>query len=137
MRILKLKKTVKTLNLLLKKRIKNCKKQEEKIMEIQVDDTNFEKEVLKSELPVLVDYWAQWCGPCLAVGPTVKQIAEEYAGKIKVCKVNVDFAQTTAGKNCVQSIPTLAVFKNGKEAERLVGAVPKQRIEKMIKPYLG
>ncbi len=105
--------------------------------EVEVNDSNFKKEVVDSELPVLVDFWAAWCGPCLAIGPTVKQIAEEYAGKIKVCKVNVDAAQETAMKNMVQSIPTLALFKNGKEVDRLVGGVPKQYIEKLIKPHIA
>jgi thioredoxin 1 len=106
-------------------------------MEVIVDDNNFEAEVLMSELPVLVDFWAEWCGPCVAVGPTVKQIAHEYKGRLKVCKVNVDLAQAVSGKCLVQSIPTLAVFKGGKEVDRIIGAVPKQSLEKFVKPYLG
>jgi thioredoxin 1 len=105
-------------------------------MEKHADDKSFKKEVLESELPVLVDFWAAWCGPCMAIGPTIEQIAREYDGKIKVCKVNVDNAPATAQKYCVQSIPTLSVFVKGKEVDREVGGLPKASIEKFFEKYL-
>ena len=101
-------------------------------MEIEVNDKNFEKEVLKSDMPVLVDFWADWCMPCKMVAPIVKEIAEEYDGKIKVCKLNVDNAPATAGAYNVMSIPTLAIFKNGKIADTIVGLVAKEKIKAMI-----
>jgi len=105
-------------------------------MEKHADDKSFKKEVLDSELPVLVDFWASWCGPCMAIGPTIEQIAREYAGKLNVCKVNVDNAPGTAQKYCVQSIPTLSVFLKGKEVDRVVGGLPKASIEKFFGKYL-
>ncbi len=105
-------------------------------MEIKVNDDNFEQEVLQSELPVFVDFWAPWCGPCQMVGPVVEEIAKEYEGKLKVCKVNVDEANRTAVKYKVMSIPTLAVFKGGEVVEKTVGALPKSEIEKIIAPYI-
>jgi thioredoxin 1 len=97
-------------------------------MEVTVDDTNFRQEVLESELPVLVDFWAPWCGPCNMVAPVVAEIAKEYAGKIKVCKVNVDSAVATTNTFGIASIPTLMVFKQGKVVDQIVGAVPKSQI---------
>ena len=105
-------------------------------MEIKVDDTNFKQEVLESDIPVLVDFWAEWCGPCRMVTPTVEEIAEEYDGKLKVCKLNVDEAPATASEYGIMSIPTLAVFKNGEVVERIIGAVPKPQIEEKIKPHI-
>ena len=105
-------------------------------MEVNVNDKNFKQEVLESTTPVLVDFWAEWCGPCLMVGPVVKEIAEEYTGKLKVCKVNVDEANSTAAKYQVMSIPTLAVFKNGEIVEKTVGALPKSELEKIITPHI-
>lgn len=105
-------------------------------MEINVNDADFDQEVLRSDIPVFVDFWAPWCGPCRMVKPLVEGIAQEYAGKIKVCKVNVDEANRTAVKYQVMSIPTLAVFKNGELAEKNVGALPKPDIEKMIKAHI-
>lgn len=105
-------------------------------MEIKVNDQNFEEEVLQSELPVFVDFWAPWCGPCRIVGPVVEEIAKEYEGKLKVCKVNVDDANHTAVKYQVMSIPTLAVFKNGEVVAKTVGALPKPEIEKILKPHI-
>jgi thioredoxin 1 len=105
-------------------------------MEVTVDDTNFQKEVLESELPVLVDFWAPWCGPCNMVAPVVAEIAKEYAGKIKVCKVNVDSAVATANTFGIASIPTLMVFKNGKVVHQIVGAVPKSQIISKIATVL-
>ena len=99
---------------------------------LAVTDTNFEAEVLKSSLPVLVDFWASWCGPCLRVGPIVDELAAENAGKLKVVKLNVDEAPDSAAQFGVQSIPTLIIFKNGEEAERIVGAVPKSTLQAAI-----
>lgn len=105
-------------------------------MEITVDDSNFQKEVLESELPVLVDFWAPWCGPCNMVAPAVAEIAQEYAGKIKVCKVNVDKASATANSFGIASIPTLMVFKKGEVVEQIIGAVPKSQIISKITAVL-
>jgi thioredoxin 1 len=105
-------------------------------MEKHVDDKSFKKEVLESELPVLVDFWAEWCGPCIAIGPTVAQIAVEYKDKLRVCKLNVDFAPHTAQTYGIQSIPTLAVFKNGEEVDRVIGGLPKAMLEKFVKKHI-
>jgi thioredoxin 1 len=106
-------------------------------MEINVDDSNFQQEVVESELPVLVDFWAPWCGPCNIVGPIVAEIAQEYAGKLKVCKVNVDNANATANSFGIRGIPTLMIFKGGKVVEQIVGAVPKSQIIEKINTVLA
>ena len=105
-------------------------------MEIRVNDENFKQEVLESDIPTLVDFWADWCMPCRMVAPVVEEIAKEYQGKLKVCKLNVDEARNTASNYGIMSIPTLAIFKNGKVADKIVGALPKTELEKAIKPYL-
>ena len=105
-------------------------------MEKQVDDTNFKQEVLESDIPVLVDFWAAWCMPCKMVAPVVEQIAEKYQGKLKVCKLNVDEAPGTAREYGIMSIPTLAVFKDGKVVEKVAGAVPASSLESMIDPHI-
>ncbi len=105
-------------------------------MEVKVNDSNFKQEVLESDIPVLVDYWAEWCYPCLMVAPAVEEIAREYQGKLKVCKVNVDEARQTATNYGIMSIPTLAIFKGGRVMEQIVGAVPKAALEEKIKPYI-
>jgi len=105
-------------------------------MEIRVNDENFKQEVLESDIPTLVDFWADWCMPCRMVAPVVEEIAREYQGKLKVCKLNVDEARNTASNYGIMSIPTLAIFKNGKVADKIVGALPKTELEKAIKPYL-
>ena len=97
-------------------------------MEIVLTDENFENEVLKSELPCLVDFWAPWCGPCRMVGPVVEEIAEEHQGKLKVGKLNVDEAPKTASQYGIMSIPTLSLFKNGEKIDTVVGALPKEEI---------
>src|SRR5664279_4971464 len=104
--------------------------------EVKIDENNFESEVLKSELPVMVDFWAEWCGPCRALAPTVDAIAQEYAGKLKVCKLDVQAEASVASKYGVSSIPTLLVFKGGEVAERLVGMQPKQSITARLDPLL-
>jgi len=99
---------------------------------LNVTDKDFEAEVLKSDLPVLVDFWADWCGPCKVIGPIVDEVAEELQGKLKVVKVNVDDAQELAGNYQVMSIPTLLVFKGGETVEQIVGAVPKDQLLEKI-----
>jgi len=105
-------------------------------MEINVTDKNFKQEVLGSDLPVLVDFWAPWCAPCLMVAPLVEQIAKEYKGKLKVCKLNVDEAPKTASGYDIMSIPTLAVFKKGKAVDKVIGALSKSELEKIVKKYI-
>jgi thioredoxin 1 len=103
---------------------------------LAVTSENFTTEVLQSPLPVLVDFWAAWCGPCRAVAPTVEALASEYAGKLKVVKLDVDESGDVAGQFGVQSIPTLILFKGGQPVERLVGNVPKPAIVSKIQQYL-
>ncbi len=99
-------------------------------------DDNFEAEVLKCSKPVLVDFWAPWCGPCKAVGPFVEELAEQYKDSIKVMKVNVDEGQKTALNYGVRSIPTIILFKDGKILDTIIGLVPKERLEDFIKKGL-
>src|SRR3989338_5202521 len=101
---------------------------------VSVDDKSFETEVLKSTLPVLVDFWAEWCGPCKMLSPIVDELALELNGKLKVVKVNVDDAQELAMKYSIMSIPTLLVFKNGEIATQMVGAMPKVQLLNKLKP---
>ena len=96
-------------------------------------DDNFEEEVLKSEKPVLIDFWAPWCGPCKAIGPIVEELADQLKDSIKVMKLNVDDNQKTAVNFGVRSIPTLILFKGGKVADTLVGLVPKEKLEAFVK----
>ncbi|MAP66145.1 MAG: thioredoxin [Candidatus Marinimicrobia bacterium] len=95
---------------------------------VDFSDDSFENDVLKSDLPVLVDFWAEWCGPCKMLTPVIEEIAAEFNGKIKCGKVNVDNCPNTASSYGIRSIPSLLFFKNGKVEEQLVGAVPKQQI---------
>ena len=103
---------------------------------LNVTGENFETEVLKSDLPVLIDFWAEWCGPCRMVNPIVDEIAEELQGKLKVVKVNVDDAQDLAGNYQVMSIPTLLVFKGGEVVEQVVGVMSKDQLLAKINPKL-
>ena len=105
-------------------------------MEIKVNDVNFKQEVLESDIPVLVDFWAPWCMPCLIVAPTLEEIAGEYQGKLKVCKANVDESPNTASSYEVMSIPTLAIFKAGQVVDKIIGVVPKGELEAVIKPHI-
>ncbi len=100
--------------------------------EITITKDNFEQEVLKSDIPVLVDFWAVWCGPCQMVGPILSEIAEENEGKIKVGKVNVDEQPELAQQFGIMSIPTMMVFKGGEKVNQQVGAVPKEEILKLL-----
>ncbi|MCX6339758.1 MAG: thioredoxin [Candidatus Aureabacteria bacterium] len=104
-------------------------------LEIKVDDKNFSLEVLESPLPVLVDFFATWCGPCRMIAPAVEEIAREYQGRLKVCTVDIDGAPDSASRYGVLSVPTLILFKGGAEMDRIVGAVPRAAIEKMIKTH--
>jgi thioredoxin 1 len=101
-----------------------------------ITDANFEAEVLKSSQPVLIDFWATWCAPCRAIAPVVEVLAKEYAGKLKVGKVNIDDNPKTPTTYGVQSIPTLLLIKNGQVVGQLVGNVPRAKIEDLIKKAL-
>ena len=103
---------------------------------LHLDEKNFDAEVVKSSLPVLVDFWAEWCGPCKMIGPIIEQLAVELQGKMKVGKVNVDEASELAGQFNVMSIPTLLIFKDGKPVDQIVGAMPKDRLLAKLKAYL-
>jgi thioredoxin 1 len=100
--------------------------------EIQLTDENFEQEVVKSAQPVLVDFWAPWCGPCRMIGPVIEELAKEYAGKVKVCKLNTDEAQDIAAKYQISAIPTILLFKDGKVVQQLVGLQPKEELKKHL-----
>lgn len=97
-----------------------------------ISDATFDAEVLQSPIPVLIDFWAPWCGPCKAIAPVVDELAQEYAGKLKVVKMNVDDNQATPASFGVRSIPNLLVFKGGTVANQVVGAVPKAQLKKAI-----
>ena len=104
---------------------------------IALTDDNFSDEVLSAELPVLVDFWATWCGPCRMIAPIVEELSSEYEGKAKVCKLDVDTAQKTAAEFGIRSIPTLLIFKEGKVADQLIGAVSKLQITEKLDASLS
>ena len=106
-------------------------------MALELNETNFETEVLSSEIPVLVDFWAPWCMPCRMIAPAVEEISKKYTDRLKVCKLNVDEAPMIATRFEVMSIPMLAIFKEGEMADEIIGAVPQKVIEDKIKPFIN
>ena len=102
-----------------------------------VTDATFDEQVIQSEVPVLVDFWAPWCGPCRMVAPVLEQIAEKYQGRAKVVKVNVDEEQRVAGQMGVRSIPTIALFHNGRAVETVAGARPAEALSRILDKHLG
>lgn len=102
-----------------------------------LQDSTFETEVLKSDMPVLVDFWAVWCGPCKAIAPTVEELAKQYKGKVKVAKMDVDQHQNVPQQYGIRSIPTLLVFKGGRVVDTIVGAVPKAKLEESLKKAIS
>ena len=104
---------------------------------IPVTDQTFEEEVLKSEIPVLVDFWAEWCGPCKIIAPILEELSTEYEGKLKIAKVDVDSNAQKAGEYGVRGIPTLLIFKSGEPADQVVGAVPKATLKARIDKVLS
>lgn len=104
--------------------------------DIAITDQNFEEEVVKSNVPVVVDFWAPWCAPCRVVGPVIEELAKEYSGKVKVGKMNVD-ENTTSGQFGIMSIPTVVLFKNGQPVQSIVGAQSKENYKRAIDEVLG
>ena len=104
---------------------------------VEISDATFEQEVLKSPLPVLIDFWAPWCGPCRAIAPVVEELSKTYDGKLKVVKMNVDDNPGTPGKYGVRGIPNLILFRGGQVAEQIVGAVPRAHLVKAIDQVLA
>lgn len=104
---------------------------------VNIDATNWDSQVLKSSVPVLVDFWAEWCGPCRAISPILDQLAEELSGKVKICKVDVDKHQALAGQFGVRSIPTMLVIKSGVVQEQMVGAMSKNSLQEKLSAHLG
>ena len=103
---------------------------------ITVTEDNFESEVINSNIPVLVDFWAEWCGPCRTIGPTIESLADDYQGRIKVAKLNVDDNRQAARRFGVQSIPTLILFKDGEAKQSLIGVTPKRQVAELIEDHI-
>jgi len=104
---------------------------------VEFTDSNFDQEVLQSENPVLVDFWAEWCGPCRMIGPVVEEMAGEYEGKAKIGKVNVDLNPEVSVKYGIRSIPALLIFKDGQVVDQIIGAVPKTHLTKQLEAQLN
>lgn len=104
---------------------------------IALTDDNFSTEVLKASVPVLVDFWATWCGPCRMIAPIVQELSNEYEGRAKVCKLDIETAEKTAAEFGIRSIPTLLIFKEGKVADQIIGAVPKGQITAKLEAALA
>ncbi|MFP4024078.1 MAG: thioredoxin [Thiohalospira sp.] len=105
-------------------------------MTLEVNDSNFEEVVLKSDKPVIVDFWAEWCGPCRMIGPIVEELSEDYKGQVVCTKLDVDSNPGVASKYGIRNIPTILFFKNGEIVDKQVGAVPKSNLESKLKPLL-
>jgi len=103
---------------------------------VDVTDSTFDDEVINADTPVLVDFWAAWCGPCRVVGPILEEIASEKDGKLKIAKVNIDENNQMAAQLGISSIPTMILYKNGQPVEKIIGAYPKPRILEMVEPHL-
>lgn len=103
---------------------------------ITLTDDNFDAEVISSDLPVLVDFWAEWCGPCKMIAPSIEELAGEFEGRAKIGKLDVDNNQATAGKYGIRSIPSLLIFKGGEVADQIVGAVPKNQLQSKLENAL-
>ena len=99
---------------------------------LEITDQNFESDVLQSKTPVVIDFWAEWCGPCKTIAPVIDELSDEYLGKVKFGKVNVDFNQQTAMKYGIRSIPSLLIFNNGSVVNQIIGSVPKDSIVKLL-----
>jgi thioredoxin len=104
---------------------------------VVLQDATFDSEVLKSDIPVLVDFWAVWCGPCKAIAPTVEELAKQYRGKVKVAKMDVDEHQKVPQQYGIRSIPTLLLFKGGRVVDTIVGAVPRSKLEESLKKAIA
>jgi thioredoxin len=103
---------------------------------LQITDQNFDEEIIKSDIPAMVDFWAEWCGPCKMVGPVVEELAKEYEGRIKIASMDVDVNRETPGKFGIRNIPTLLLFKDGELSQTIIGAHPKSHIEEELKKLL-
>lgn len=103
---------------------------------LHVTDSNFEEEILKADVPAMVDFWAEWCGPCKMVGPSVEELAKEYEGKVKIAKMDVDQNRETPAKFGIRNIPTLILFKDGQVVQTIIGAQPKSYLEEELKKLL-
>ncbi len=104
---------------------------------VEITDANFEEEVIKSDIPVLIDFWAVWCGPCKAIAPLVEELSVEYEGKVKIGKIDIDNNQAVSVKYGIRSIPTLLIFKEGKIVDQIVGVVPKAQIVSKLEPHIA